>query len=282
MRFLVLLLSLCTLLSAPVEASKLISCPGVASGAACGVNVVSLSGTTPTTVLTLAAGAMTEIADPSGHGKSEYVYAYSGSLDSTLEYRTWCYCTKGTDTWYLMYVWEPFETRVDATVTSRSTYSGGAVASVTGSVGSVVSPVTVGTNNDKTGYAVNSNSDKSGYSLAAAYNAAMAAASQASVDALPTTVVINAIKAKTDALPADPASETTVLRGLGLNQENQVEDDFIYDGAGMKMSSALYLYDSRTHAQMHDKTTGLVAKYSISYTRDINHFVTKMTVTRDL
>ena len=33
-----------------------------------------------------------------------------------------------------------------------SSYSGGAVASVTGAVGSVASPVTVGTNNDKTGY----------------------------------------------------------------------------------------------------------------------------------
>lgn len=33
-----------------------------------------------------------------------------------------------------------------------STYAGGAVASVTGAVGSVTAPVTVGTNNDKTGY----------------------------------------------------------------------------------------------------------------------------------
>jgi len=264
------------------EAAKLISCPGVASGASCGVNVVSLSGVTPTTVLTLGTGAMTEIADPSAHGKSEYVYSYTGTLDSTLEYRAWCYCTKGSDTWYWMYVWEPFETRIDAAVTSRSTYAGGAVASVTGSVGSVTSPVTVGTNNDKTGYAVNSVTDKSGYSLSVSYNAAMTAASQASVDALPTGTTINAIKAKTDLLPASPASEDTLLRGLGLNQENQVEDDFTYDGQNMKMSSIMYLYDSRTHAQMHDKVTGLVAKYSVSYTRDVNHLVTKITATRDL
>ena len=35
-----------------------------------------------------------------------------------------------------------------------SSYAGGAVASVTGAVGSVTSPVTVGTNNDKTGYSL--------------------------------------------------------------------------------------------------------------------------------
>jgi uncharacterized protein (UPF0333 family) len=45
---------------------------------------------------------------------------------------------------------------LNATVSSRSTFAGGAVASVTGSVGSVTNPVTVGTNNDKTGYALTS------------------------------------------------------------------------------------------------------------------------------
>ncbi len=62
---------------------------------------------------------------------------------------------------------------LDATVSSRSTYAGGAVASVTGnvsgnvtgSVGSVVSGVTVTTNNDKTGYTASTVSDKTGYSL---------------------------------------------------------------------------------------------------------------------
>jgi hypothetical protein len=44
--------------------------------------------------------------------------------------------------------------RIDATISSRSTFAGGAVDSVTGAVGSVTSPVTVGTNNDKTGYAL--------------------------------------------------------------------------------------------------------------------------------
>jgi len=45
-------------------------------------------------------------------------------------------------------------TNLDATVSSRSTYAGGAVASVTGAVGSVTAAVTVGTNNDKTGYSL--------------------------------------------------------------------------------------------------------------------------------
>jgi hypothetical protein len=44
--------------------------------------------------------------------------------------------------------------RIDATISSRSTFAGGAVASVAGAVGSVTSPVTVGTNNDKTGYSL--------------------------------------------------------------------------------------------------------------------------------
>jgi hypothetical protein len=49
--------------------------------------------------------------------------------------------------------------RLDATIGSRSTFAGGAVASVT-------NPVTVGTNNDKTGYTATV-SDKTGFSLLA-------------------------------------------------------------------------------------------------------------------
>lgn len=67
--------------------------------------------------------------------------------------------------------------RLDAKVSSRSTYAGGAVASVTGnvggnvtgSVGSVVAGVTVTTNNDKTGYTASTVSDKTGYSLTQAF-----------------------------------------------------------------------------------------------------------------
>lgn len=65
---------------------------------------------------------------------------------------------------------------LDAAVSTRSTFSGGAVASVT-------DPVIVGTNNDKTGYA-----------LTAAYDAAKTAAPESGGN-------IAAIKAKTDMLP---------------------------------------------------------------------------------
>jgi hypothetical protein len=51
--------------------------------------------------------------------------------------------------------------RLDAAVSSRSVYAGGAVASVT-------APVTVGTNNDKTGYTASTISDKTGYALSVA------------------------------------------------------------------------------------------------------------------
>jgi hypothetical protein len=79
---------------------------------------------------------------------------------------------------------------LDAAISTRSTYAGGAVASVTGNVGgnvvgscaSVTAPVTVGTNSDKTGYSLAAdqsavtigtvttltNWDKTGYALSAA------------------------------------------------------------------------------------------------------------------
>lgn len=73
-----------------------------------------------------------------------------------------------------------------------------------------------------------------------------------------------AVKAKTDNLPAAPANEATLLRALGLALENFVEDGIVRDGNGNKMGSAVYLYDSATHAGVHDKTTGLVAKYTLA------------------
>jgi hypothetical protein len=58
-----------------------------------------------------------------------------------------------------------YETYIDASIASRgtSTYAGGAVASVTGAVGSVGSSVTCGTVSDKTGYTVSIVQDKTGY-----------------------------------------------------------------------------------------------------------------------
>ena len=65
---------------------------------------------------------------------------------------------------------------------------------------------------------------------------------------------VNAIKAKTDMIP----------RLLGLCMENHVEDDIVRDGAGNKLSSVLYSYDSAASAATHDKVTGLVAKYTVT------------------
>lgn len=68
--------------------------------------------------------------------------------------------------------------RIDAAVSTRSTYAGGAVASVTGAVGSVTSPVTAGTVSDKTGYALTAAYDAA--KTAAAPGASMVAGSLAS------------------------------------------------------------------------------------------------------
>lgn len=137
--------------------------------------------------------------------------------------------------------------KLDANVSTRSTYAGGAVASVTGSVGSVTNPVTVGTNQDKTGYGLSTAAvlavwnqateaggilvntfgaklrdwvlgtdskavistdtqdlsatlkvdakvveDKTGYALTGAYDAAKTAATQTSVNAIPTAPLLAA------------------------------------------------------------------------------------------
>lgn len=65
--------------------------------------------------------------------------------------------------------------RIDATISSRSTYAGGDTSGTTTLLSRIASAltitggaVTVGTNNDKTGYTVSTNNDKTGYSLSAA------------------------------------------------------------------------------------------------------------------
>lgn len=162
--------------------------------------------------------------------------------------------------------------RLDANVSTRSTYAGGPVASVSGSVGSVVgsvgsvaAPVTVGTNQDKSGYSLSTAGilaiwnqamaaggilvntfgaklrdwvlgsdnravvsedaqdlstalkvtakvveDKSGYSLTSAYDAAKNAASQSSVNAIPTNPLLTIdarlsnLNAPIGAIPINP------------------------------------------------------------------------------
>jgi hypothetical protein len=167
-----LLIILCVLFYTEADASKLISCINRPTGETCTVSLQSIaSNGTATTIFTDA--AMTAYADPGGHGKSSHGYVYEYDLDPALEYRAYCNCTADSVTYISWcYVWEPFETKVDAAVSSRSTYAGGAVASVTAAV-------TVGTNNDKEGYA-----------LIAGYDAAKTAASQTSVNSIPTNPLL--------------------------------------------------------------------------------------------
>jgi len=114
--------------------------------------------------------------------------------------------------------------RIDATISSRSTFAGGAVASVTGAVGSVTAPVTVGTNNDKTGYALTQafpsnfaslGINSSGYiSRVVLVDTTTANSDMRGTDGAllasnytaPANGDIAAIKAKTDNLPNDPAT----------------------------------------------------------------------------
>jgi hypothetical protein len=123
--------------------------------------------------------ATTEYADPGGTDRKQHGYIYAGDLDPAYDYYVYCHCQYDPGTGYVdTAIWSyniwAYESRVDAAVTSRSTYAGGAVASVTAAV-------TVGTNNDKTGYA-----------LTAAYDAAKTAASQSSVNAIPITPLLAA------------------------------------------------------------------------------------------
>lgn len=62
------------------------------------------------------------------------------------------------------------------------------------------------------------------------------------------------------------AQESTLLRGLGLMMENHVEDDIVRNSQGLKTSSNFYLYDSKAHALTHDKSTGLLATYTVAVT----------------
>jgi len=112
---------------------------------------------------------------------------------------------------------------LDATVSSRSTYAGGAVASVTGAVGSVTGNVggnvvgsvgsVVGAVGSVTaGVTVATNSDKTGYALTAAYDAAKtAAAAGAQMDLInaPNATALTAIGASVW------ATTTRTLSGFG-------------------------------------------------------------------
>ena len=56
-----------------------------------------------------------------------------------------------------------------------------------------------------------------------------------------------------------------IIRSLGLMQDNAVHDDLTYT-ANKLTGGTIYLYDSRANAVLHDKITGLIAKYTIEGT----------------
>lgn len=59
---------------------------------------------------------------------------------------------------------------------------------------------------------------------------------------------------------------TSITRILALLGDNQVLDDTTYDGSGNLTAGTLYCYDTKAHAQTHNKSTGLIASYSIANT----------------
>lgn len=93
---------------------------------------------------------------------------------------------------------------------------------------------------------------------------------------------VAAIKAKTDNLPASPATEdsvtavasavaantTTLSRLLGLEGDNIVLDDFVYNGDNQPTAFVIYLYNSSANAGTHDGSTGLIGQYAVTRTYD--------------
>lgn len=59
---------------------------------------------------------------------------------------------------------------------------------------------------------------------------------------------------------------TNVSRILAVSGDNQVLDDTTYDVDNNLTAGTVYCYDTKAHATAHDKTTGLIAKYTIANT----------------
>lgn len=99
---------------------------------------------------------------------------------------------------------------LDADISSRSTFAGGAVASVTGAVGSVtgITASDVGAIKAKTD---NLPSDPADQSLIIAATDAV----RTDISALPTAATVGAIKTKTDNLPASPAAVGSAMTLTG-------------------------------------------------------------------
>lgn len=94
-------------------------------------------------------------------------------------------------------------------------------------------------------------------------------ATQASVNDVPTLAEIEASTVLAKQAKLDDL-HSALPRQLGLMMENHVEDDIVRNAAGLKTSSAFYLYDSKVNALAHDKATGLIETYAIAITYDAN------------
>lgn len=70
-----------------------------------------------------------------------------------------------------------------------------------------------------------------------------------------------------------------LARVLGLSYENAYQHTRNYSG-GKLQNAKLDLYDSKTNAQTHDGSTGIVAKYTLTFTYDENNLAS-MQVVRD-
>jgi len=77
---------------------------------------------------------------------------------------------------------------------------------------------------------------------------------------------INAIKAKTDNLPVDPASETLVKRILGLSQENYRLSDVVYTN-GLISSTTIKIYPTSVDCE---NNTNPLAIYNVTASYDLD------------
>jgi hypothetical protein len=80
---------------------------------------------------------------------------------------------------------------------------------------------------------------------------------------------ITAIKAVTDTIPNNLTVELAeinykLIRLLGLSHENIVQEH-VWDGSN-HISSKVYIYDSKTHADLNNKVDGLINEYTLTVT----------------
>lgn len=165
------------------------------------ISIVRVNSDGTRTVVISAASATAAAETDATNLPGLYHYLLAGASTGTAGLYLANFHTTGTvdqkDGAALEIVGAAWVAHVDADISSRSTYAGGAVASV-------IAPVTVGTNNDKTGYSLTvAPGDATAANQAIIYSAITALPA-------PDNTGIAAIKARTDLLPDDPASNTEV------------------------------------------------------------------------